>query len=152
MSADRSLALLLDDRTLALLLKGYEWLPGLCLGADGDAPVATRLLGRPVRVLRGPDAVAFFYDERHAHRDGALPGPVLDTLFGRGAVHTLDGAAHRARKALFLSWLTEPTAVAALAERACEEFRAAFGGLGGREVTLFDEWARVLARAVAGWA
>ncbi|MGV9391497.1 hypothetical protein ACWDQL_20530 [Streptomyces olivaceus] len=27
------------------------------------------------------------------HRHGALPGPVLDTLFGQGAVHTLDADA-----------------------------------------------------------
>ncbi|MFD3530742.1 hypothetical protein [Streptomyces sp. NPDC058664] len=57
----------------------------------------TRLLGRPVRVLSGPRDVDLFYDERHVRRAGALPGPVLDTLFGRGAVHTLDGAEHHVR-------------------------------------------------------
>ncbi|MFE6487177.1 hypothetical protein ACFVGN_30175 [Streptomyces sp. NPDC057757] len=30
-----------------------------------------------------------------------MPAPLLDTLFGRGAVHTLDGEEHRVRKALF---------------------------------------------------
>ncbi|WP_418959790.1 cytochrome P450 [Streptomyces tritici] len=139
------------DSTPALFLKGYDWLPGVYRRGGGDGPVETRLLGRPVRVLRGPEAVAFFYDEGHARRSGALPGPVLDTLFGRGAVHTLDGAAHRARKALFLTRLTEPAAVEALTTQVCEEFRAALGGSGEREVVLFDEAARVLARAVAGW-
>ncbi|MER7521098.1 cytochrome P450 [Streptomyces sp. NPDC126499] len=140
------------DHTLALLLKGYDWLPAVRRRHDGDGAVATRLLGRPVRVLHGPEAVSFFYDERHARRGGALPGPVLDTLFGRGAVHTLDGPEHRARKALFLSWLTDPEAVAALTARVCEEFRETFARLGGREVSLFDEGALVLARAVGGWA
>ncbi|MFD5328494.1 cytochrome P450 [Streptomyces sp. NPDC127092] len=140
------------DRTLGLLLKGYGWLPGLRRDAPGDGPVATRLLGRPVRVLRGPDAVAYFYDERHARRSGALPGPVLDTLFGRGAVHTLDGAEHRARKSLFLSLLTAPDAVEALARGAAEDFRERLVARDGEEVTLFDEGALVLARAVRDWA
>ncbi|MFI8966452.1 cytochrome P450 [Streptomyces sp. NPDC053493] len=147
------------DNTLALLLKGYAWLPALSRrqgtrdgGPGADRPLRTRLLGHPVRVLRGPEAVAFFYDERHARRGGALPGPVLDTLFGRGAVHTLDGARHRARKALFLSELTGPAAVADLADRVTGEFRRRFDGLRGREVTLFDEGALVLARAVSDWA
>ncbi|MFD0366465.1 cytochrome P450 [Streptomyces sp. NPDC127114] len=140
------------DRTLGLLLKGYGWLPGLRRDAPGDGPVATRLLGRPVRVLRGPDAVAFFYDERHARRSGALPGPVLDTLFGRGAVHTLDGAEHRVRKSLFLSLLTAPDAVEALARSAAEDFRERLVERDGEEVTLFDEGALVLAGAVRDWA
>ncbi|MGW0122927.1 cytochrome P450, partial [Streptomyces sp. NPDC003327] len=139
------------DQTIPLLLKGYAWLPGLRPGRSGDGTVATRLLGRPVRVLRGPEAVRFFYDEHHALREGALPGPVLDTLFGRGAVHTLDGAAHRARKGLFLTELTAPAAVDGLVARVREEFREEFGRLRGREVTLFDEAALVLGRAVAGW-
>ncbi|MGW5421763.1 cytochrome P450 [Streptomyces sp. NPDC003943] len=139
------------DNTLPLLVKGYTWLPGVSRRQDADGLVKTRLMGRPVRVLRGPELVAFFYDESHARRNGALPGPVLDTLFGRGAVHTLDGPEHRTRKALFLSQLTETARVRALTACVCAEFRETFDGLRGREVTLFDEGARVLARAVAQW-
>lgn len=51
-------------------------------------------------------------------RRSALPEPVLSTLFGKGAVHTLDGATHRQRKDLFVSPLKEPGDVAVLAERA----------------------------------
>ncbi|MET9954067.1 hypothetical protein ABZ135_21285 [Streptomyces sp. NPDC006339] len=55
------------DDTLALLLKG-------------DGRLMTHLLGRPVRVLEGPEAVAFFPDERHARRGGAPPGPSQEVL------------------------------------------------------------------------
>lgn len=141
------------DQTLALLLCGYTWLPALRRRCrDGDGAVRTRLLGRPALVLRGPEAVRFFYDERHALRGGALPGPVLDTLVGRGAVHTLDGRDHRVRKALLLSRLTDPAAVETLSDHVRSEFRERFDRLYGREVALFDEVALVLARAVAGWA
>ncbi|MFJ9824860.1 cytochrome P450 [Streptomyces sp. NPDC101160] len=140
------------DNTLPLLVKGYTWLPEVGRRQDAGGLVRTRLLGRPVRVLQGPGLVAFFYDERHARRSGALPGPVLDTLCGRGAVHTLDGPEHRTRKALFLSQLTETARVRALTACVCAEFRETFDGLRGREVTLFDEGALVLARAVSRWA
>ncbi|MFF8602165.1 cytochrome P450 [Streptomyces sp. NPDC015232] len=143
------------DNTLLLLLKGYTWLPGVARrrgAADAGGPLRTRLLGHPVRVLRGTEAVAFFYDEDHAHRAGALPGPVLDTLFGCGAVHTLDGAAHRARKELFLERLTDRAEVRALTARVCAEFRAEWERRRGQRVSLFDLGALVLARAVTDWA
>ncbi|MGA5193040.1 cytochrome P450 [Streptomyces exfoliatus] len=139
------------DSTAALLLKGYTWLPDLRRRHDG-APVRARLLGRPVRILHGPRDVDFFYDERHVRRTGALPGFVLDTLFGRGAVHTLDGTAHHVRKKLFLDTLTDPGGVRALADLAGEEWRTAMARCRGRETVLFDEAAYVLARAVSAWA
>ncbi|MFI1936254.1 cytochrome P450 [Streptomyces purpureus] len=140
----------LGDSTAALLLKGYTWLPDR-LRRGGAGPVRTRLLGRPAVALHGPEAVGFFYDERNVRRRDALPGPVLDTLFGRGAVHTLDGEAHRVRKALFVERLTDAEAVSALVERVREEWRRAFEARGGT-VVLFDEAALVLARAVSAWA
>ncbi|MFD7326374.1 cytochrome P450 [Streptomyces sp. NPDC059875] len=139
------------DSTAALLLKGYAWLPDLRRRSGDGALVRIRLLGRPAVVLHGPGAVAFFYDARHVRRHGALPGPVLDTLFGRGAVHTLDGEEHRVRKALFLGELTEPAAVAELVDRVRAEWQRAFAPPHDREVVLFDEAALVLARAVCAW-
>ncbi|MEV4946413.1 cytochrome P450 [Streptomyces sp. NPDC053755] len=138
------------DSTAALLLKGYAWLPDR-RRRNGGAPVRTRLLGRPAVALHGPDAVRFFYDEEHVRRHDALPGPVLDTLFGRGAVHTLDGEDHRARKALFLTELTGPAAVAELVDMVRAEWQRAFAPPHGRHTVLFDEAALVLARAVCAW-
>ncbi|MFD3518397.1 cytochrome P450 [Streptomyces sp. NPDC058657] len=140
------------DETLPLLVKGYGWLPDLRRRHDGEA-LWTRLAGRRTLALHGTDAVAWFYDERHVVRQDALPGPLLDTLFGRGAVHTLDGRAHRTRKAMFQSVLKDPHAVHALAGRAAAEWdRAAAGWADEDRVVLFDECAEVLTRAVCAWA
>ncbi|MCZ9336244.1 cytochrome P450, partial [Streptomyces sp. TRM76130] len=103
------------DRTLPALAGGYAWLPDRMRASDGPV-VSTRLLGRPALAVRGPEAVRLFYDESRVRRHGALPGPLLDTLFGQGAVHTLDGDAHRARKALFLP-LLDPGQVAGVTEQ-----------------------------------
>ena len=100
------------DNTLPMLAKGYAWLPDL-RRATGRRTVPTRLMGMPAVALIGPDAARFFYDEDHVRRGGgtltrgtgAVPEPVVGTLFGKGAVHTLDGPAHRARKAMFVALL-----------------------------------------------
>ncbi|AQZ61831.1 Cytochrome P450 [[Actinomadura] parvosata subsp. kistnae] len=142
--------LMLDD-TLSLLLDGYAWLPGLRRRAGGEV-VRTRLMGRRAVGLRGPDAARFFYDDDHVHRRTALPEPVKSTLVGHGAVHTLDGAAHRARKAMFMPLLTGD-GVGTLVEHTVTAWDEAVARWGdGRPVVLFDETARVLTRSVCRWA
>jgi fatty-acid peroxygenase len=85
------------ENGLSLLTKGYGWRPDK-RRASGRRTVPTRLGGLPVTALEGPDAARFLYDEDHVHRSHAVPEPVQATLFGKGAVHTLDGEAHRVRK------------------------------------------------------
>ncbi|MGW6533362.1 cytochrome P450 [Streptomyces venezuelae] len=142
----------MPDNTLQLLTKGYAWLPDLSR-RNGPGPVRTRLLGKPVVALRGPAAVGFFYDEDHVRRRTALPEPVLSTLFGKGAVHTLDGEEHRQRKALFVRVLKDTEGVAGLARHVEREWeRSAKEWTGRSQVTLFDEVSLLITRAVCTWA
>ncbi|MBL0778481.1 cytochrome P450 [Streptomyces albidoflavus] len=142
----------MPDSTLTLLAQGYAWLPDR-FRRTGGAPVRTRLLGKPAVALHGPEAVAFFYDEDHVRRRSALPEPVIDTLFGQGAVHTLDGAVHRARKAMFTSLLKDGGRVTSLAEEVGRKWSAATAEWkGGAPVVLFDEVGLLLTKAVCAWA
>lgn len=139
------------DQTALIPIKGYAWLPDLRRRNPGR-PVVTRVMGRRAVVVEGPDATRFCYDDDHLERHTALPELVVSTLFGHGAVHTLDREAHRARKAIFVSLLMGD-GIEALAKTAGEAFDAAADRWrGGPAVTLFDEVAIVLARAVTGWA
>lgn len=139
------------DSSLSLLLTGYSWLPSRWRRARRPA-VHTRLMGKRAVALRGPDVMPFFYDERNIRRAGAVPSLVQDTLFGRGAVHTLDGEEHRVRKALFVNLLKDPRRVTALAEQAQSAWRAAAGHWANRsELVLFDEASRVITTAVFRW-
>ncbi|QUW89255.1 cytochrome P450 [Streptomyces sp. V17-9] len=139
------------DRTPALLTEGYAWLPNRMRDSTRSV-LRTRLLGRPALAVRGPEAVRLFYDESHVHRHGAIPPPILDTLFGQGAVHTLDGAAHRTRKGLFLP-LLEAGRVARLTEHVTGAWDEAVRAWSERDrVVLFDEAAVVLTRGVCDWA
>lgn len=110
-------------------------------------------MGKPAIALRGPDAIPFFYDEHHVRRSGAVPKPIQKTLFGEGAVHTLDGEKHRVRKAMFLSVLTDPLQVESLARITAREWDdAAWRWAREPSIVLFDEAARVITKAVCEWA
>jgi fatty-acid peroxygenase len=141
----------LADSSLALLAKGYTWLPDRRLHTAAPL-VRTRLMGQHAVGLHGPEAVRFFYDEQHVERGTALPGPVLSTLFGHGAVHTLDGPGHRERKAMFLSLLTGPETVAELVDRVTAVWDETIESWSDRPVVLFDEASRILTRGVCRWA
>jgi fatty-acid peroxygenase len=139
---------MLLDTTLGLVHQGYPWASRVRGGATA-AP--TRFLGRRSVVVGGPEGVRRFYDAR-LRRRGAFPAPVRLVLFGPGAVHGLDDAAHHRRKALHLA-ATGPEAVAELGGRVDAEWRAALERWRGADrVVLFDEAVRVLATAVLPWA
>ncbi|WP_189863765.1 cytochrome P450 [Streptomyces poonensis] len=144
----------LADRTLFALAEGYAWLPNR-MRESRDHVVRTRLLGRPAVAVRGPGAVRFFYDEGHVRRHDALPEPVVGTLFGHGAVHTLDGAWHRARKELFLP-LLDTDHVTGLVDEVTAAWDEAVRDWRERSrtapVVLFDEASVVLTRGVCRWA
>jgi fatty-acid peroxygenase len=137
------------DDTVGLATDGYAWLPALRRRA-GRQVVRTRVMGQPAVGLCGPEAARFFYDETNVRRHTAIPEPVLGTLFGKGAVHTLDGPAHRVRKAMFLS-LMSPDGIDRLVECTEAAWDAAAESWAG-PVVLFDEASLVLTRAVCRWA
>jgi fatty-acid peroxygenase len=139
------------DSSAAALLEGYDWLPvRRARGVDGVAH--TRVLGQRAVGLCGTDAARFFYDEDHVRRHTAVPWPVQNTLFGRHAVHTLDGTRHRARKDYFLTAVT-PVSAKALADRVSAAWVDVVASWRpGRPVVLFDEASRMLTSAVCAWA
>ncbi|MFI6538623.1 cytochrome P450 [Nonomuraea sp. NPDC050547] len=139
------------DQTLNLLAGGYAWLPGLWRRGDGRM-VRTRVLGRRTVALRGPEAVRFFYDERHMTRHGALPEAVQATLTGKRTVHGLDGPAHRTRKHLFMSVLADPGRVTALAEEVGARWdRRLRDRPAHSRVVVFDEAAEAITEGVCDW-
>jgi fatty-acid peroxygenase len=137
-----------SDQTLNLVRQGYPWASRLRAGA---VAVPTRLLGRRAVVVGGPEGVRRFYDPR-LRRRGAIPLPVRGVLFGPGAVHGLDDAAHTHRKSLFVDVLTPAAAerLTAAAEQAWQAAARRWPTAG--PVVLFDEAVEVIGAAVLGWA
>ncbi|WP_405090839.1 cytochrome P450 [Micromonospora sp. NBC_01392] len=146
MPSDRS-----PDSTLAYFREGYRFVGARCdrLGSD---VVQTRLMLEPTICLRGREAAELFYDEERFVRRGATPMRGQRTLTGVGGVQGLDGAAHRARKAMFMSMMT-PAAVRRLGQLVDDEWRARIPVWAEHgPVVLYDETGRLLTRAVWAWA
>ncbi|WP_338666250.1 hypothetical protein VQH23_25910 (plasmid) [Pararoseomonas sp. SCSIO 73927] len=64
-----------------------------------------RLLLRRTICMKGPEAAALLCDVDRFGRRGAMPVRIQKTLLGRGGVQGLDDAAHRHRKAMFMTGL-----------------------------------------------
>lgn len=138
------------DSTLRFVRDGYLF-GTRGFRAAGSDRFRTRLLGRPVLVMRGVDAARFFYEGGRFARAGAMPRSVLKLLQDEGSVQSLEGDAHRRRKELFLGLLMGASGDA-LVETFHEEFRNRVQSAGESEVVLLDLFHDVLTRAVTAWA
>jgi fatty-acid peroxygenase len=139
------------DSTLAILKDGYDFIWNRCQRLDSEL-FTTRVMGMKTVCIHGREAAELFYDESKFQRHGALPRRVVTSLFGKKAVHTLDDAAHRQRKAAFLSLMT-PESLQRLSDLAAAQWRTAIARWEEMpSVVLFDEVQQVLTMAVCTWA
>lgn len=141
----------MSDRTVDLLRDGYTFADTV-RARTGDVTaraVALKLMGAPAVLIRGTEAVRFFYDTDRFHRTGAMPAAIKAPLFGCGAVHGLDDDAHRHRKQLFLQ-ATEPARVAALVEAVDQQWSQALEN--ADTIDVYQASMGVFGAAVLSWA
>jgi len=112
----------LHDRTANLVRAGYHFSGWLRARDSGPTAMLRPLVRRPL-VVRGQEGIDLFYDTERVGRRAAALGPIARTLYGQDAVHTLDDAAHRHRKQLFLE-VTEPGRVADLKDRVSRKWNS----------------------------
>lgn len=115
----------------------------------GRNPMDAGPPGRRTTVVAGPAGARLFYDETLLRRRGAIPLPLRRVLFGVGAIHGLDGADHKHRKALFVELLT-PDAARQVAELAAPRWRERAGDE-VEPARLFDEAVDVHSAAILEW-
>ncbi|MDN6409497.1 MAG: cytochrome P450, partial [Tetragenococcus halophilus] len=118
---------------------------------DVDAPVAkAKFLTEEIITVYGKDAAEKFYDPSKFKRSGAMPTPVLKTLFGEDGVQTLDGKAHHHRKNYFMDLMVPDRMddyVEILDRKLTEKLDAQHG-----KFELFDLANIVLFEAIAEWS
>lgn len=139
------------DNTLALWREGYPFLWNRVQRLRSNI-FTLRVMGRTAVAVHGKAAAEMFYDETKLQRRGAVPRRVVTSLFGKGAVHTLDDQLHRHRKEAFLSLMTSQSLERLVAITGEEWRSAARSWQLASEVVLFDEAARVLTAAACRWA
>ena len=132
-----------------LMEKGYNLLGEL--RADVDAPVVkAEFLTKEITVIYGEKAARKFYDPENFKREGAMPKPVLKTLFGEGGVQTLDGKEHHHRKTYFMDLMTPERMKEyheLLAKNLSKELDKQHG-----EFELFELANRVLFNSISEWS
>lgn len=152
--AARRVGALAHDDAPALLARGYGLGPHIWRRVRAGARSAPmRLLGRDALFVRGVEGVQVFYDESRIARHGAMPALVQESLFGHGSVHSLDGSAHRHRKATFLDVAYEDAQVERLTpwlEQEWEAERQAWRQGGTRSA--YEAAVGALGRAIMRWA
>lgn len=145
----------LHDDSVGLLTRGYRLGEHLWRrAAPGARAVPMRLLGKPALFVRGAEAVSLFYDGDRIARHGAMPAFVQNTLFGKGSVHSLDGATHRHRKATFLDVAYEDAQVERLTPHLEREWRVELDAWadGTSLRTAYDAAIGAFGRAIMRWA
>lgn len=141
----------MKDLSLSLLRHGYDALDRHRPATETPQAFSTRLLGRRYVVVTGERGARLFYDEDLVARSGAVPPPLAWLLFGRGAIHGLDGEEHRARKRMFLDPL-EPEQVASCAQDAGRRLEELLGDAGARELNVHGALVVCFGTAVLDWA
>ncbi|WP_435748012.1 cytochrome P450 [Nocardioides sp. SYSU DS0663] len=142
------------DLGLRLLRHGYDAVATdrAARGVEQRAGAyASRLMGRRAVVVRSEAGARLFYDESAAERAGVIPPPLGWLLFGRGAVHGLDGDDHRARKQVMVDVLSAD-GLAPLVARVGDELAASTASWPGREVSVQSALVSAYGRAVLDWA
>jgi len=139
------------DHTFDLLTEGYHFMRNRFDELETDI-FETRLMGKKMICMKGPEALELFYDASRFQRSGAIPNRIQKSLFGEGGVQTLDGTAHQVRKLMFLSLMTE-SSIKRIRELMLTQWRLrASEWMSGQKIILFDEAEEVLCRVACLWS
>ena len=139
------------DNSLTMLLEGYPFMQRRFRKFNSDI-FETRLLLQKVVCLHGPEGAALFYDTDRFKRNGAIPKRVQKSLLGENALHTLDDAAHRHRKEMFMSVMS-PESINRLLELMAAQWQGYIRKWETQdEVVLYEEVREILCRGACAWA
>lgn len=139
------------DKSISFMREGYLYILNRRKSFHSDV-FETRLLGKKAICLGGKEGAELFYDNEKFERKNAFPKRVLDTLLGRGSVLSLDGEAHKHRKAMFMSIMT-PTELDRLKTITEQEWQDAINKWSmQKQIILYDEAKVMMTKVACNWA
>jgi fatty-acid peroxygenase len=141
----------MTDLSWQLARRGYDGIAADRESRGGGDDYVSRLLGRRTVVVRSREGARLFYDESLVRRGDAVPLPLKALLFGKGAVHGLDGQAHRDRKLMLVDVLGADR-LGPLVDDVALRLRSHLSGWAGDQVSVFCELVTVYGGAVMSWA
>ncbi len=139
------------ESTLPFLRDPYRYISREC-DRLGTNAFRTRLLFQDAVMMRGPEAAKLFYNENFFVRRKAPPRRLVVTFFGKGAVQGLDEQAHRQRKQLFMTLITDAQ-LEKLRRCAWEEWtKASLRWRTKQQIVFYEEAREVMFRTACRWA
>lgn len=140
-----------SDSTLTLLREGYLFIPNRCKSLKSNV-FETKLMSKEVICINGRDAAKLFYNNDLFERKNAAPKGVQRSLTGENGVQSLDGAAHKNRKAMYLS-LMGSDKLAEFDNILNTQLRdAASQWTKKKKITLFDEAQGIFCKTACEWS
>lgn len=139
------------DHTLGLLEEGYKFILNRRRSLKSEV-FETRILGKKAICMSGRDAAEIFYTPDYFKRENAAPNRVVQSLFGKNAVQTLDGDEHRNRKEMLMSIMSDERIdqlkeiTKQFWEKTIDEWETKY------EVILYDEMKEMLCKIACVWA
>ncbi|OBW57144.1 cytochrome [Solibacillus silvestris] len=139
------------DHSLNLLREGYLYILNRRQSFHSDL-FETRLLGKKAVCMGGKEAADLFYDNSKFKRAGVAPNRVAETLFGKKGVQTLDGDAHKHRKKMFMSIMSQDR-LKKMNEIAAKQWDTALNKWQQMDdVVLYEEALEIMCRSACEWA
>lgn len=139
------------DNSLNLLREGYLYILNRRQSFHSDL-FETRLLGKKAVCMGGKEAAELFYDNSKFKRAGVAPNRIAETLFGKKGVQTLDGDAHKHRKKMFMSIMSQDR-LKKLNEIAAKHWDTALTKWQEMDdVVLYKEALEIMCRTACEWA
>ncbi|MEK4496651.1 cytochrome P450 [Ureibacillus sp. FSL W8-0352] len=138
------------DHSLALLKEGYEYILNRRKSLQTNI-FETRILGKKAICMGGKEAAQLFYDQTKFQRQDAVPNRIIETLFGKNSVQTLDGVAHRHRKKMFMNVMTKEKINEFLDIAKLEWEKALDQWSKETEIIFYEEMKTLLCKAAFKW-
>mgnify|MGYP005609894813 CR=1 FL=1 len=139
------------DKSVSFIREGYLYITNRRKSFHSDI-FETRLLGKKAICMGGQEAVELFYDTDKFERKNAFPKRVQDTLLGRGSVLSLDGEAHKHRKAMFMS-IMSPKELDHLKNLTKQEWKKAIQHwTEQKQIVLYNEARVMMTKVACQWA
>ncbi|RKJ53572.1 cytochrome P450, partial [Butyricicoccus sp. 1XD8-22] len=139
------------DHTLGLLEEGYKFILNRRRSLKSEI-FETRILGKKAICMSGRDATEIFYTPDNFKRENAAPNRVVQSLFGKNSVQTLDGEEHRNRKEMLMSIMSDERIdqlkeiTKQFWEKTIDEWETKY------EIILYDEMKEMLCKIACVWA
>ncbi len=138
------------DNSLSMLFEGYSFIQNRCNRYKTDI-FQTRLLGQKAICMSGEEAAKIFYDNNYFKRKDVAPKRVQKTLTGQNGVQGLDGDAHKNRKQMFMSIMTQENMIK-LKDDTIRQWKANSAKWHDNDIILFDEAQIIMCQIACRWA